>query len=221
MSVLNIAFLQDAVWFGTDTIVYNALGSPVSLCERKAEVAPSGRFISSTRGLVATGDRFDALASEAETVDQAEALANDFIRELSDDDCDGGGFEVTVAGWSDSAGDLVVKQAKRRGDVTWEPRSFVRGVYLAPGCGNLAIPRQVAEAQFVAMAMAQGRIRDRFDATMCVGGVLHLSVATKTGCSQRIAAVFDGYDRDVAALGFDPNAEDVAAFRMAQSEVAA
>ncbi|MBI1189028.1 MAG: hypothetical protein GC206_17110 [Alphaproteobacteria bacterium] len=221
MSVLNIAYRETDVLFGSDTMVYGALGNPLRLCDRKVEVATGGTFMWSTRGRVDTGDRFDAIAAGLSTVDDAEAAAHDFVNALDDDDCDGGGIEVTVGGWSDRRGDLVVHQAKRRGSVIWEPRDFVRGTYLAPTCGNLALPRLVTERQFIALAMAQGRIRDQFEASMCVGGTLHITTATREGCHQRLAAVFESYDRDVAELGFDPNSEAVAVLRAGREAVAA
>ena len=102
-----------------------------------------------------------------------------------------------------------------------ETAVFDRGVYLSPTSSTQPpLPSTVTDDQFVRLALAQWKIRDRFGASLCIGGCQHITTATRSGVTQRLVGVYPDYDDHAATLG-DPNAEAVAWFRGERGVVAA
>lgn len=219
MSVLNIHFTDDSVEFLTDTLVYRG-DEPVGLCDTKAHIAENRSFAWCTRGLCWLGDRFDHLARTCVSVDDADLAGCVWGDGITDADLGGTeGVEATIAGWSDRAGDLVVLRYDRKPGRELV-RTFVpRGVHLLPRPDNLPpLPATVSPAQFQALAMAQWKVRDKFMADLCIGGIAHRTVITKDDAVQSIAFAYPDYTTHAAQFGC-PNA-DAVALRLDQRDAA-
>jgi len=227
MSVVNVAYRPDAVWFLTDTMVYED-GAPAGLTDTKAHIADGGRFAFTTRGNVMLGDALDDLLAEQPSVDEAVEVAVAFFETLPDvvrEKLLGYSFDATIGGWSARHDDLRVAFLYLRPGHPVETRWLPHGVHLYPAPANApALPAIVTEAQMIKLALVQHRIQERLDdlgiGRMCIGGVMHLTTVDHHGASQRLIATYPDYDRHAEDLG-DPNADDVAAFRQMSERTAA
>lgn len=220
MSVCNIAFDGSSVRFLTDTMIYRG-DRPVSLAQRKAEVAPSGRFAWTCRGNVFLGDIIHRHLGVAQSMDDAGPFAAELMGVFSEEvmaNC-AGGIELTLAGWSDIRSALRILRLDRQiGSFTTD--EIEPGTHLWPGSKRLPpLPATVTEEQFIKMALAQWTIQDKFDGKLCIGGVMHLTTVTRNGVEQRMAGTYPDYDKHAAAFG-DPNADAVAQFRAGRRAVA-
>lgn len=219
MSVANVAYLDNEIWMISDTMTYGADGTPIRLCERKTEIAPSGRFAWTTRGSVAVADMWDAVARLRQTMDEAETALLDWAEAMPSEDL--APFqrgrqsvaEVTVAGWSDRIGDLVVYRVHLHAN---RPEPIVemleRGIHIRPGSDwSERLPKTLTRKQFLQLAWAQWQLQDDRQEPMCIGGVAHWTTCTRTGCTQEIAGLYGDYHQHAARFG-DPNADAVSRF---------
>ena len=218
MSVLNVAFHPDAIHLLSDTLAYLD-GKPYSLVDRKVRLSEAGRFAYGSRGSTLLGDVLDDVLGEAGDTDTAIAVAEAFpglIPSAVLDQYLRKGFEITVAGWSERAGDLVVRRVVLDDERRLHTVSLNRGVILQPvGANPPALPPTVSERQMVRLALAQHAIQDRLDAVglgrICVGGVMHLTTITRAGAVQRIVATYPDYHQHAKEFG-DPIADEVSEF---------
>ena len=215
MSVANVFFLRDRIFCLSDTIFYDGKEA-AGLHKTKTETY--GRMAITTRGLVRAGNAVKAVASSYTDVDAAKP-ALDEAHALILDHKRGGddaiSVETTLMGWSDSRGDLVTYRWEVV-DGTNEVRfsELPRGMHLAPSFLSLAheVPDSLTDAQMVKVGLAQHKMKERMNWSMCIGGVMHVTEITKDNAAQRIVGTFPDYEMHAEMFGC-PNYEAVKPIR--------
>lgn len=218
MSVCNFSFTESEILVLTDTMQYRERDA-AGLCQSKAWISGSGNFVWTCRGSVSVGSLVDDLIASSPDLDAAEEGMMDLFATAK-----GGGplgIELTMFGPSGPSRTLrAIRLSIAPGPGTFQFQEFQHGVHLWPGSRVPlgALPPKADEQIMVKLALAQHKISEKYNLGCCIGGVMHLSTVTSSGCRRRLIGTYPGYDEHAARFG-DPNRDEVA--RLLDEKVAA